>query len=147
VEGLKKPLFVDLTMGERGSYSRHLFLLAAVVLAFLAVVRLGVLLSRSMSEKSAPSAGPRVVAKEISLEIKGAGGEVVRLHFPEVPLNIDHPYQAGRLTVPLKLKMTKRPQKVICQLLKGGRVVAQSDAQTLPEGEKVDLGTVKVKAR
>lgn len=145
VEGVQVPLIFDLRMNERGSATRHLFLLAAVGLAFLAFVRLGVLLSRPMGAGKTSPAGPTLVAKEISLEVKGPNGDAIRLHFPEVPLNIDNPYQTGRLTVVLKLNLTRTPGKVICQVLKGGRVVAQSEPRSLAEGEKVDLGNVEVK--
>lgn len=122
--------------------ARRAFLLMGVILALLACARLPVLLKGS-------GAGPTGVAAsrldtEIRLTVQGASGQIIRLHLPEIPLNLDVPFSEGEVTVPVSLAVARRPRTLWVQVVRGGKVVASSPSLRLGEGAQVELGRVEV---
>lgn len=122
------------------------FLVLSLLFALLAAARLLALVS---GWSSRPSPGPpqrmQSIERLVVAKVVGAKGETLRLHFPEIPLNLDFPFNQGRLEAKVELKTTQRPHQVVCRVLKEGSVVAQSEVRFLTEQNPVDLGTVEVK--
>jgi hypothetical protein len=120
-------------------------LLAGGLLLGLAILRL-VSVALSSGSDSRESRSPAVVEvkTELAAQLDGIKGEQVRLHFSEVPLNIDFPYGEGRFRQTLEFSTARPPSLVVVQVLNQGLVVGQSVPYPLSAGASTDLGTVKL---
>lgn len=131
----------------RPNFDRKYLKVAAVLLVGIAIIRLAYLLiyASPLTTVNSEARGQRVAAK-FTAKIQGAEGDKVRLHFPEVPLNLETDYNDGNLELSVDLKMPKKPTQLRCQVLRDGRVVAQSQLIKLQERDIQELGTIGVKA-
>ena len=131
---------------SRPKIDRKYFQIAAALLAAIALLRLTFLLVYGGSSSTENS---RVlqhhVATKILAKLEGREGERIRIHFPEVPLNLDFDYGSGSLVADLNLKMAKKPSQLRFQVLRKGLVVAQSETLTLENQTSQDFGTVQVR--
>lgn len=123
---------------------RRIFLVGAGVLAVVAVLRLLFLIFVDDPGELSHGRQTRYHLKtRISFQAEGATGELLRVHLPEVPLNLDSPFEDGHFDQEVNLKLSEEPRKFICQVIRGGRVVAQSDPRAL--GPNNDLGKVELR--
>lgn len=119
---------------------RTIWLGAGLVLAFLALLRLG-FLWRTASGDSTP--GPRPLTtwnQTVKLQVRSPQGQQLRLHFPEIPLNLDYPYTSEPWSVDLKIPLRQPPTRLRVEVLEDGRVTGRSETLTLGAGASVDLG-------
>ena len=123
---------------------RRLVLYLGIVLLTLGGLRLSYLFFFGQEDTSSlPS--PREVS--VSLQISGrlqsqAEGEQIRLHFPDLPLNLDLPYSTD-FAHTTELRADRKPERVVIQILSEGVVVAESPEYRLT-GERTALGIVEL---
>lgn len=134
-----------MTSTAQGKKPAHFLLLAGGLLLSLAFLRLvSVALSSGSGSGTLRSPAAVEVKLELAARLEGAKGEQVRLHFSEVPLNIDISYGEGHFRQGLEFSTSRPPSQVVVQVLNQGFVVGQSVPYPLSAGGLTDLGTVKL---